>query len=73
MSTQYPSEREEIQTEIGILRQLSQHPRAETEIPCADGKHQWLSDAAEGDTCHCGEWYRYANRIEATPTPETTP
>ncbi len=52
--------------------QLSQHPRAETEIPCADGKHQWLSDAAEGDTCHCGQWYRFANRIEATPTPETT-
>lgn len=35
---------------------------------CEDDKHHWHEDAdAEGDTCNCGEWYRFADRIEKTP------
>ncbi len=49
------------------------HPRTADQRPCADGEHRWPVDAEEGDTCNCGQWYRFANRIEATPTPETTP
>lgn len=35
---------------------------------CGDGKHYWHEDAdSEGDTCNCGAWYRFADRIEETP------
>lgn len=35
---------------------------------CSDGTHHWHEDAdAEGDTCNCGDWYRFADRIEKTP------
>lgn len=35
---------------------------------CGMGKHYWHENAdAEGDTCNCGEWYRFADRIEETP------
>jgi len=34
---------------------------------CDDDSHFWSEDAdAEGDTCNCGAWYRFADRIEAT-------
>lgn len=34
---------------------------------CGQGKHYWHENAdAEGDTCNCGDWYRFADRIEAT-------
>ena len=34
---------------------------------CGGGKHYWHENACcEGDTCNCGEWYRFADRIEAT-------
>jgi hypothetical protein len=34
---------------------------------CGNGKHHWHENAdAEGDTCNCGEWYRFADRIEAS-------
>ena len=39
-----------------------------TEKSCGEGKHYWSAEAdAEGDTCNCGEWYRFADRIELTP------
>jgi hypothetical protein len=34
---------------------------------CGHGNHHWHENAdAEGDTCNCGEWYRFADRIEQT-------
>lgn len=39
----------------------SQHGR------CRDKRHFWPDDSAEGDTCDCGQWYRFSDRIEATP------
>lgn len=34
---------------------------------CDPDRHMWHEDAdAEGDTCNCGEWYRFADRIERT-------
>lgn len=40
---------------------------ADDAVPCSPDKHQWHHDAdAEGDTCNCGEWYRFADRIERT-------
>jgi hypothetical protein len=36
---------------------------------CTDDRHRWPKEAdAEGDTCHCGAWYRFRDRIERTPT-----
>lgn len=36
---------------------------------CSESKHYWHEDACcEGDTCNCGAWYRFADRIELTPT-----
>jgi hypothetical protein len=45
----------------GLLyeHRMRTHPK-----PCGDGKHQWPADAADGDTCNCGQWYRFPNRIE---------
>ena len=35
---------------------------------CEGGRHVWSEDAtADGDTCECGAWYRFADRIEQTP------
>lgn len=32
---------------------------------CEDARHYWHENAdAEGDTCNCGAWYRFADRIE---------
>lgn len=34
---------------------------------CGSGKHHWHENANhEGDTCNCGEWYRFADRIETS-------
>jgi len=34
---------------------------------CSPDKHMWHENAdTEGDTCNCGEWYRFADRIERT-------
>lgn len=34
---------------------------------CSDDKHYWHENAdAEGDTCNCGAWYRFGDRIEKT-------
>lgn len=41
--------------------------------PCTVDKHRWAGEAdAEGDTCNCGAWYRFADRIERTPTDQAT-
>lgn len=35
---------------------------------CSDGRHYWHENAChESDTCNCGAWYRFADRIERTP------
>jgi len=35
---------------------------------CSDDVHHWHEDAdTEGDTCNCGAWYRFADRIVSTP------
>lgn len=35
--------------------------------PCELDKHNWSAGAdAEGDTCNCGGWYRFRDRIERT-------
>jgi len=35
---------------------------------CVDAAHFWDAEAtASGDTCNCGDWYRFADRIERTP------
>ena len=35
---------------------------------CSDDEHHWHENAdAEGDTCNCGAWYRFADRIIRTP------
>lgn len=35
---------------------------------CTDAVHVWHDDAdTEGDTCTCGAWYRFKDRIERTP------
>lgn len=32
---------------------------------CSHSRHYWHENAdAEGDTCNCGAWYRFADRIE---------
>ncbi len=37
------------------------------EKPCTSDDHFWADTAgAEGDTCNCGEWYRFHDRIERT-------
>jgi hypothetical protein len=42
--------------------------------PCERGIHVWGEDAtAEGDTCECGEWYRFEDRIESVSGDETPP
>jgi hypothetical protein len=34
---------------------------------CDFGRHMWPIEAdAEGDTCECGQWYRFNDRIEST-------
>jgi hypothetical protein len=34
---------------------------------CGATTHYWHEDAdAEGDTCNCGAWYRFDDRIEET-------
>ena len=40
---------------------------ASNERRCADGRHFWPENVVEGDTCNCGAWYRFHDRIEATP------
>lgn len=41
------------------------------QVRCAFGKHVWADDAdAPGDTCECGAWYRWPDRIEQTPEVE---
>lgn len=40
------------------------------EKPCVSyptEAHYWPEDTADGDTCTCGEWYRFPDRIEKTP------
>ena len=35
---------------------------------CLSTEHFWSESAdAEGDTCNCGAWYRFADRIVKTP------
>jgi hypothetical protein len=44
-------------------------PLPTVEAPCAADRHHWATTAdTEGDTCNCGAWYRFADRIERTPT-----
>ena len=33
---------------------------------CGLQSHFWTEPAADGDTCECGAWYRFSDRIEAT-------
>lgn len=33
-------------------------------VPCVGGTHFWPDDTVDGDTCNCGAWYRFADRIE---------
>lgn len=49
------------------IHQPKPMPVLVTEGRCRDGRHFWPEDADEGDTCECGQWYRFADRIEATP------
>jgi hypothetical protein len=38
---------------------------------CSDEQHCWHPDADEdGDTCNCGAWYRFKDRIVQTPDRE---
>lgn len=38
---------------------------ARAALECSLDNHVWNDEAdAEGDTCNCGEWYRFADRIE---------
>jgi hypothetical protein len=44
-------------------------PMPVKEQPCTPNKHRWADTAdVEGDTCNCGEWYRFKDRIERSPT-----
>ncbi len=38
---------------------------------CSHDRHYWPEDTAEGDTCNCGAWYRFEDRIERTPEIES--
>lgn len=41
------------------------------EKACSSENHFWDETAdAEGDTCNCGDWYRFRDRIERTPASE---
>lgn len=43
-------------------------PAAPGGVECAGDVHRWADEAdAEGDTCQCGNWYRFSDRIERTP------
>lgn len=45
----------------------SRSPQPEGSALCRNDAHRWDDEAdAEGDTCNCGAWYRFANRIEGT-------
>ena len=38
------------------------------ETPCTSDGYFWAETAdAEGDTCNCGAWYRFRDRIERLP------
>jgi len=38
--------------------------------PCGLTTHIWPEDAEDGDTCNCGEWYRFRDHIQATESPD---
>lgn len=42
-------------------------PQISRETPCNGNCHWWPADSAVGDTCNCGQWYRFNDRIEGTP------
>ncbi len=51
----------------GFLKRL----RAPSEWPCTGYEHYWDDTAdADGDTCNCGAWYRFASKIVRTPHDE---
>jgi hypothetical protein len=35
-------------------------------LTCTTAAHQWPADTVEGDTCQCGAWYRFDDRILAS-------
>lgn len=60
-----PADRKNRKIEVSQTRQPS--PILTTEERCRDDKHFWPDDSTEGDTCECGQWYRFSSRIEAVP------
>jgi hypothetical protein len=63
-------------TRLTLVEALNRIVRFEDQDPeeqfyparCSDERHYWHENAdAEGDTCNCGRWYRFADRIEMTP------
>ena len=52
--------------------EFHEHQPTPTIGGCKRERHVWADEAtAEGDTCECGQWYRFENRIESadyTPT-----
>src|SRR5262252_1099049 len=52
---------------LSVLKRFEDQDPDEQYYParCGQGKHWWHEDAdTEGDTCNCGKWYRFADRIE---------
>lgn len=60
----------ELAYEVDQRRQVENLMQLEVSVAavrCLGNKHHWSESAdAEGDTCDCGEWYRFADRIESS-------
>ena len=60
----------ELAYEVDQRRQVENLMQLEANVAavrCSGSKHHWSESAdAEGDTCDCGEWYRFADRIESS-------
>jgi hypothetical protein len=62
-----PTDRRKMVDALNAIVPFDQQDPDEQFYParCGESKHFWHEDAVhEGDTCNCGAWYRYADRIE---------
>ena len=49
---------------IGAGTLYEHQQRHHKPVVCVGLVHRWPDDAAEGDTCNCGDWYRFSDRIQ---------
>lgn len=69
--------RTELRTRVDVrLRRVDGHEDTAifdvsdlVDLRCVGDEHVWPDDAEDGDTCNCGAWYRFPDRIQRTPEP----